>query len=549
MKRLFLSILVLMTAVLHASAQTPLEAFSAQANALLQAEFGFGITNIPIYSATNPAVGYSAAIHFQLQSAADLYDAGTPATNLPSVFRPLCSWQSNNLFIVGYSCVTTDFETQIGQGFKNITDPTITTNDNVWGIPWVVGTKGQIPAFNEYCYSSAINVQRQLAFVRRAGTSIIQYTNQLYMFSISNIFGAEAWNFYAADFTNSVTLMVSNVISINFTNNYNFGTNIIYDVETNSVVDDWPGGGFEIPLFFNTLPLPLCYWSELNRQLVPLTNGFLSSDLQQTHWPVHDWTVNITNNLMYALIDNNSGCVLDFVNLGSFGSSLDLNQVLTNDSPFSPHGVWDIAPATDVPSSPMSAGDLAEIAYGASLNPKFAASVFGLGPPIGYPLPETIFYVPGASPTNPGQLVAPAGGWASYIQSCSWHASCPLVHYTLADLADPTPRFNQEVEPVSLVQLVTQPLADSMSGQVCTLGSINPDYTSGEISRILADLGNGSFQMNFYGTPNLPYLIWSATNLVDWTPVGVASQPNAGSFYFSDLRSAGPMKFYDVRLP
>jgi hypothetical protein len=234
MKRIIWQFIIVVSVTLRVPAQTSLEFFSNQANVLLQAEFGFGVTNIPVYSATNPAISYSASIHYQLQSAANAYDATTPATNLPSVFRPLFSWQTNTLFIVGYSCVMTDFYAQIGRGFKNLSDPTICSNDNVWGIPWVVGAKGQIPAFNEYCYSSAVTFVRRLGFVRRmfpngqyATNSPPQYTNQIYLMAISNIFGAEAWNFYPTTFTNSVTLVLSNQVSITITNNYNFGTNMV----------------------------------------------------------------------------------------------------------------------------------------------------------------------------------------------------------------------------------------------------------------------------------------------------------------------------------
>ena len=271
MRRAIWRFIITVTIALTASAQTPLDYFTNQANALLQAEFGFGVTNIPVYSTTNPAVGYGASIHYLLQTAADAYDATTPATNLPSVFRPLFSWQGDTLFVTGYTCVTTDFYAQISSGFKAISDPSITVNDNVWGIPWVVGSKGQIPAFNEYCYSSEINVDRQLLFVRFPtvvpGVYNIylppQYTNQLYVMSISNIFGAEAWNFYPTTFTNSVTVVLSDQVSVTITNNYNFGTNIVLKAATNWVIDSWPGwpgdgrtGGFMTPLFTNLVSLP-----------------------------------------------------------------------------------------------------------------------------------------------------------------------------------------------------------------------------------------------------------------------------------------------------
>lgn len=115
-------------------AQPALEFFTNQANALLQAQFGFGLTNIPLYSMTNPSNGYSAAIHYMLQAAANDYDATNLSSVFPSVFRPQFAWQSNGLWIVGYTNVVADFDAQLARGFKQINDPSIGLNDNVWGV-------------------------------------------------------------------------------------------------------------------------------------------------------------------------------------------------------------------------------------------------------------------------------------------------------------------------------------------------------------------------------------------------------------------------------
>ena len=132
-----LSLLVLV----NARADVALQVFTNQANPALLSQFGFGVTNIPIYSPTNSAVRYTAAIHYVLQAAANAYDVTTPATNYPSVFRPQFGWQGGNLFVVGYTNVTVDFDAQFAIGFKDSTDPMIGANDNVWGIPWVVALR------------------------------------------------------------------------------------------------------------------------------------------------------------------------------------------------------------------------------------------------------------------------------------------------------------------------------------------------------------------------------------------------------------------------
>jgi hypothetical protein len=561
MKRIIWQFIIIAFVALRVPAQTPLEFFTNQANALLQAEFGFGVTNIPVYSTTNPAIGYSASVHYLLQSAANAYDATTPATNFPSVFRPVFSWQADTLFIVGYACVTTDFYAQIGCGFKAITDPTITANDNVWGIPWVVGAKGQTPAFNEYCYSSAVNVERDLLFVRYPSSapgqyvtsSPPQYTNQFYIMSISNIFGAEAWNFYPTTFTNSVTLVVSNQVSVTITNNYNFGTNLVFNTTTNWSIDSWPGwpgygptGGFMIPLFTNTSSLPISYWSESTRQFVALLNGaadFLPGDFQQTGWPVHAWALNITNNLMYASVDNGTGHVLDFVNLGAFGSSLNVNQVLTNFFSEPPLNLWTVAPATDAPNSPMSEGALNQIALGIGQTGGLTFYESLLGLPGGYPSSVGTFSAPYGAPGVPS--IDPANAY--FIQSCSWQAGNPMVHYTVGDLTNP--EYNQDIACVPLADISTG-LASSMSNSVCSLGEVNPDYCSGAVEDFSFNLSDGLFQIGFSGAADLPYVVWASTNLFDWSQIGTAAQPLPGVFQFEDPAATNySARFYQVRLP
>jgi len=122
------------------------------------------------------------------------------------------------------------------------------------------------------------------------------------------------------------------------------------------------------------------------------------------------------------------------------------------------------------------------------------------------------------------------------------------VHYTLEDLIDPFPYFDQQIGFVAPVETFTA-LASSMSGRVCTLGGVNPDYNPGNIKDMVFNVANEGSQMSFCGSPNLPYLVWASTNLIDWTVAGTVRQPTSGNFQFRDARSHGPMKFYDVQLP
>jgi hypothetical protein len=552
MKRIIWQATIMVLLAVRLPAQPSLEFFTNQANALLLPQFGFGVEHIPIYSSTNPAIAYSAPLHYLLQSAANAYDATTPATNSPSVFRPLFAWSSNALFIVGYTNVTTDFYAQMGGGFKVLTNPTISSNDNVWGIPWVVGAKGSPPAFNEYCYSTAVIAARKLLFVRY-GTEEApitnlppKYTNQFFMMSISNVFGVEAWNYSHSNFPDGVTIVASNQITISITNNYNGGTNLAVSAGTNWIINSWPGwtGGhsdasFLVPIFTNVIPLPPAYWSESTGQFVQFENGivasnsFLASDLQQIGWPVHNWTLNITNNFTYGLIDNRTGLVLDFVNLGCFGSSLPITQLLptgqgglgsTNDEGLE----WATNGATDAPNSPMSSGVLEQILIGQQESSQFAAALNGMPSSI----PSWTF----GAPSEPDNEIE---------QNCSWQSANPLVHYALDDLAG-----SENEEATVYAGYPIPSLGSQISGSVCTLGSINRSYNSGAVENISLGLTSDMFQLNFSGIKDLPYTIWASMNLLDWSQIGIASQSEAGSFQFNDPAATNySERYYQVRLP
>jgi hypothetical protein len=551
MKRTIWQATMMILLAVRLSAQTSLEFFTNQANALLLPQFGFGVTNIPIYSSNNPAIAYSASLHYLLQLAANAYDAMTPATNSPSVFRPLFSWSSNTLFIVGYTNVTTDFYEQWGHGFKVLTDPTITSNDNVWGVPWVVGAKGNPPAFNDYCYSTAVIAARKLLFVRY-GTEAApetnrppQYTNQFFCMAISNLFGVDAWNYSPSNFPDGLTIVTSNQVWITITNNYDGGTNYEFSAATNWVIDSWPGwngvrglpfdASVLVPILTNVVALPPCYWSESTGQFVQFSNGivssngFLPSDLKQIGWPEHNWTLRITNNFTYGLIDNRTGQVLDFVNLGGFGSSLPITQLLANTAgALTNVSLWSTNGATDASTSPMSAGTLQQIQTGEQESPIFAAALNGTQPSFA----SWLF----GAPTNPADEI---------VQNCSWHSVNPLVHYTVEDLSGSENEAVTAYPGDDIVLLTSQ-----IAGSVCSLGAINPGYNSGTVENASFGLTGGLFQMNFTGVSDLPYAIWASTDLLDWSQIGIASQPSAGSFLFSDSAATNyPSRFYQVRLP
>jgi len=438
----------------------------------------FGVTNIPVFRASNPGVHYDAAIHRMLQLAANIYDATNP-TNLqsavnpnlpfvrhPTVFRPLFQvvnpgTTNVGLNIYGYVQVingTNALQQMLlpYQEMSNVVRGTFNTNWNVAGIPWIVGANKGLPAFYRYTAGSQITMERKLMFPRQISGGVVQKslppatTNQFYLFALTNCLAIDAWNPYPTFFYGSSTASpglyyyFSNYVTVQLNNGFNFVTNIVIASSNFVPVPRWaPGGGianskagFLSILNTNLLSLPECYFS-LTKSGGPgmvlltnadyLQNSWLSSDTSQKGWPVYNWTLNVTNHLVYALFDgnpqaNSGSALLDFVNLGPFGSSTSITNFIAEFGGSPPLGTTASAPnyfapglATALPTSPMSVGVLNQINT-ASSDPTWFENLIGKGsnssPVLGCPF-------------NPTWVVQ---------QPTNWVANDPLVHYTVEDL-------------------------------------------------------------------------------------------------------------------
>ncbi len=455
----------------------------------------FGLTNIPIYRTNQPGIRYNASVHRMLQLAANIYDAtvdthiasasfakgGTPPPfRYPSVFRPVFGLGTNGtnigINITGYvqmsgynaaaQIITNayyDLPTAYSMLLRN---STLGSNINIWGIPWIVGANKGLPQFYQYSYDSGFIYQRKLLFQRAAANASIpntnvppQYTNQFYTMSMTNNFGMDAFNPYPTPFTGSIaegggtSVYISNFITITITNNYNsqilpiYITNVYPPLNLATKTFQWTGwsggnaqNGFQTFFNSNMTILPPCYYSESQKALVLLTNGFLAGDLQQTHWPVYNWTVNITNHVVYALFDGPlaKGVLLDYVNLGPFGSSLPIEHILdTASASGSPGGafggggsgvlggLWVRGNATDAPNSPASQGMLNQIQQGMT-NATYQNDMKGVAAnSINLPYHAGFFF------GDPAPAIAVVTNMPVFV------ANDPMVHYTIDDLINP----------------------------------------------------------------------------------------------------------------
>ncbi len=522
----------------------------------------FGITNIPVFMSNSPGVCYNEQVHRMLQLAANIYSAANPLYSAgtgahryqqPSVFRPLFNVVNPGttnavLNIVGYTNVTAAgaynqlFYNPDPNPWKDATNALLTgaqgiqTNDNVWGVPWVVGAVKGIPAFDQYNYQSRVFYQRQLQFVRKPDpnnqgkyltTLPLQATNQFYQMSVSNYSGMDAWNPYSSNFYgsgNGLYIVASNYITVTITNNYRFRftTNLSLQTPPNFIISAWPGypqtGAFQTFLLTNFVTLPFSYFSESSNGFVAQAGNpqsWLPQDTNQTTYPTHYWAVSVTNHLYYVLFDGNpaSGTanVLDFVNLGPFGRSFPITLYLqTNSQPSDPFSFprlggipssntswWWVPPATDAGTAQLPVGAVNQINWGENNNIQFYDSITGTGTQ-GFPASQQSFYPPPIY-IESTQLIGPT---AQYSDSNSWIACDPLVHYTLGDLIYP----GYTLEAPERVSASPTILPAWTSG----LGSVTTRYSSGIANNniVFGDPGLGSPNYWQFPTNLFPGVGW-----------------------------------------
>jgi hypothetical protein len=382
-----------------------------------------------------------------------------------------------NLFLKSYLDVTSI--TNIGPG--SVTSNTV-NNYNFAGIPWIVAANKGLPAFYHYTAESEVLLERKLLFQRYLnpdGTAITnkgpQYTNQFYCMDLTNTFGMDAWNAYPSNFygaTNGIYCYFSNFITIQLTNESTntpggYFTNIIistYQCNSNILLPPssplpplftaspgsygpiyFPGTGrsiqpnitngfrtmYNITNFATLLP---AYYSLNTRNWYYFTNNtwfesnsFRPADLPQAGWPYFNWTLNVTNHVVYALFDgppNNAGtALLDYVNLGPIGLSTNLVACaeLQSGNTGTATNYWTQGNANDSITSPASTGMLTQITNGMTSDSTFLA------------------FMTGSNGTSTQPLFScPVGPTFVILQQTNWVANDPLVHYTAEDLVWPT---------------------------------------------------------------------------------------------------------------
>ena len=484
--------------------QTALGFFTNVASRLLTSQLNVNLHEIQIY----PTNHYTPAVHRLLQVAANVYDATT--TNFyPSVFRPVFRKDWNgSVFIIGYTYLdsisgptdlrlSTPFDittiAAMSGGFDELPG-----NDNIYGIPWIIGAKKGFPNFNEFSVENTLSVTRRLQFTRITNGSpsippLITGTNQMYLMILNSSIGVELWNSYASNYTGSILIGVSDTATIAITND-DHGANLLFlkTVTTNVLisVNAWPGSGtapwragnpfsasFVVNLFFGPGLTNSVYRSAFangnpNYTLGFIAPGFITTNyfnpnyfgsaplLFETNSPngfyLPQFGVLMTNRLQVFLLDFTNGVyhVIDYVHFAGPNSGFNVNSNLAEGypvgSPYFEQGVWD----TNFPSGftgpyGPTYGILNQIA---ACKNGVVPTVDGLwkSDPAALPPGGTLaqqaaffraFFLPGNRTFTPVPttnllltMVAPYAPTRNIVQYYTWQANDPLVHYLASDV-------------------------------------------------------------------------------------------------------------------
>jgi hypothetical protein len=296
------------------------------------------VTRIPVW----PVNRYPGALHRVMQQAANICDA-MQDDRLPLVFQPVLAAEGTNVIIAGWTNLTS------AAGLDGWLD------QNVAGVPLVIAAKKGLPCFNEFSSRTDVLVARKLQLVRTSTNPPtpfnIDRTNQMYLLGWSNVFGVEAWNPFSAGYAAASTIRVSNVARVSITSRAGVifaATNVASTVTNMSNWEGWighttTGPNFQLLLGAAQIALPFSAYSFLsNRFSAVATNAFEGPASTNAPYPLPDWTLVVSNRLVYLLTDDATGRIVDFAVLHDVDAINVGRALLENpELPLMPYGaVW-----------------------------------------------------------------------------------------------------------------------------------------------------------------------------------------------------------------
>ena len=342
----------------------------------------FGISEIPVFY-SNQFV-YSPAVNRVLQLAANIYDASTNEF-FPSAFRPKFFKGSNgHVFIVGYDDVS-QAPPLPAPGFpmpSPLDDPialnnlptgptpglTFPSGKNVFGIPWILGAKKNLPGFNQFVMRNDVSVTRKLQVTRSKVEGYTEVpdtrgdfsTNQMIVMSITNHVGYAFWNSYSANYPGgNLRVFIKDIMGMSLANGA-LTRNLTGVFATNIFIlspSFWPGSGWDLSVNpggrqaapesfvhgqFDFAFLPESTYQYSPAAFIPTSSNppFESGITSLPVFPQFDLLT--TNQFQAFIIDTTANRLVDYVQFSGPDSSRDLNSEIkdnyTANNP--PYKMW-----------------------------------------------------------------------------------------------------------------------------------------------------------------------------------------------------------------
>lgn len=459
---------------------------------------GISITNIQVFPNNN----YSAEIHQILQMTANIVDANHHGESsrlrqmampngetfsFPMVFKPIFSSINNGATNI---VTITDWLLLADNGFRAVTEEpwydlsnasdlstlasTPNTRANIYGVPYVIAARKGIPQFNEVLFETHATITRKMRASKRSPFDTFEKPKtfeQLHYLSLSNNIGYEVWNPYRDSYPFPVVMSATNTLGVGLFNQNGLLRNRIFQASNRDAI---PGQGFA-PASANTyqstaaqdpsfrLPLNETYLITTNELYVGdqlLTNStqlIFDQDLSAIQL-----NLAVTNRVTYLMYDENTGHILDFVNLRPMTNYYRLTDELANQGGSNGEGqFWQ----TNFVSS-----DLSTVNFSSGMENQIQASMGNLDVDWNSFSQDSIqgrdkdksittfrefMGVPTFPPTVPRTTVSmqtPFNPTRKFRWRTLLQANDPLVHYTLEDLNDPTQPGDQALQiPLSFI--------------------------------------------------------------------------------------------------
>ena len=448
---------------------TPSGFFTNAADLLLRSYTNISITNIQIF----PTNQYTPVVHRLLQLAANIYDSttnrGLTFPHFPSVFRPTFRRDNNNnVFITGYIEETN----AVFLNYRYFDLVTIASNSvpnldtvNIYGIPCVIGAKKGLPNFNEYSLQTGVRITRKLQFLKLANAATPYRTNQMYIFSITNFLGVEAWNSYTQAFPRALQIIATNFSTVRLTNENGIIPNTVNPQllrpgnRLTLGANSWNGfdgtkqaGNFQIPILTYVPVLPTSRYRP-DRPVSQIFDTNLVFDATATGFPIPNIGVVVSNRLVFAIVDTTAGSnpsqqrILDMVSLGDVNLGFNINEELNKPTPIFGSGVssalntmWRTNRVNGSASANAPTEGIAtQIDVGLNVQSVTASEWTSFNAQVNDQAVSVVAFKSQMTTNTPyaTNFYAPFEPTVVFVKSFSLQANDPLVHYTAKDLKDP----------------------------------------------------------------------------------------------------------------